>query len=219
MASGSDGGDGDGSEIAKFHEVAASGSDVHDIDKQRQVEHRQAGRRDAADDSAGDVGDFEAIAERHKPYLHQKALSLSGDAETAKDLVQDALLRAFQNFGKFQQGTNARAWLVKILTRRYLDLVKHRRVVNNASVQLAQIPESGEYEPSFIGISDDQLFAAIQQLDPRQREVIDCCYFKGMKYREAAKKLGVPSGTIGTRLKAAVDRLKAILTRASIGKV
>jgi RNA polymerase sigma-70 factor (ECF subfamily) len=210
MTSGGDGGGGD--EVAKFHEMPAKGSDIHEIDK------RRAGHADAVGDDAGDVGSFEAIVERHMPYLNQTALRVLGHADTAKDLVQDTLIRAFENFDNFQQGTNARAWLVKILTRRFLDYIKHERVVNNARVQMAAIQGSGEYELSFATISDDQLSAAIDQLAPRQREVVDCCYFKEMKYREAAKELGVPSGTIATRLKAAKDQLKAILIRLSTDK-
>src|ERR1700755_1934086 len=117
-----------GNEVKRVasHYNMRSGNDAVEIDLQRRRGHtgvlppgagRAGGaggcdgphRPDGPDgpdgpDDAGARGTFEQITEHHRPYLLRKATSLSGNAETAKDLVQDTLLRAFRSFDKFQQG-------------------------------------------------------------------------------------------------------------------
>lgn len=170
-----------------------------------------------SDNSMASEASFRELFELHRDYLYRLGVKLSGNAETAKDLVQETFCRALQRFDKFQPGTNTRAWLATILTNHYYDLCKHDKVVKKAEGELAAAPEAieaiGAIEPDSMieTVSDDYLHAAIEALEQEHREVIELCYLKQMRYREAAEALGVPLGTIGTRLMRARARLKILL--------
>jgi RNA polymerase sigma-70 factor, ECF subfamily len=169
-------------------------------------------RRDDGDDGdVGDVGDFETIAEAHRDYLLRVALRLSGNLEVARDLVQDTLTCACRHFQQFQQGSDARAWLATILTRRYFDFAKHQKVVKKAEIELVALTPR-EYSCDEIpSIPDAVLLDAIAKLELELRQVIELCCLEELSYRDAGTRLGVPSGTVGSRLKRARDALRTIL--------
>ena len=158
-----------------------------------------------------DSGDFAAISRRHEEHLRRVALRLTGSWDAANDLVQGALALALAHFDRFQQGTNARAWLVRILTNQFYDRLKHEAVVARAEQDLMTLAAI-EDDPTISRIPDDDLYAAIAKLPPDLRTVIECRYLKQTSYREIAEHLGVPVGTVGTRLKRAHEQLKKLLS-------
>ncbi|HSS00094.1 MAG TPA: RNA polymerase sigma factor [Kofleriaceae bacterium] len=179
----------------------------------------QAARSPVADDMAArptrDIGELRELAALHEPFLRGAALRITGDRELAKDLVQETLARALVNFHRFQQGTNARAWMVTILTRLYYDHLKHQDVVNKASAQLVTL-EVTECDMGLMPAeSEEKLHGAIEALEPDLRAVVVCCYLQGLSYKQAAATLNVPIGTISTRLMRARERLKTLLTEES----
>ena len=165
----------------------------------------------ASERSPHDTGAFLEIFAEHRDQLHRVALRLSGDPEAAKDLVQEALLRAWDHFAEFTPGSHAGAWLVTIMTRVFLDRLKHWRVERNAEPELS-VPEAVEWIPTIFDVSDADLYAAIRDLEPPLREAVELCYLKQMRRREVAAALNVPEGTIGTRLMRARARLFQLLT-------
>jgi RNA polymerase sigma-70 factor (ECF subfamily) len=162
--------------------------------------------------SAATSREFHRLAKQHDVYLRRVAFRLSGDMETAKDLVQDTLARALIHFDQFEQGTNARGWLVTILTRLYYDMIKHARVISKAQDDLTTLAPL-EYEDSAPSIADAQLWDAVEALEPDLRGVVERCYVHDMSYKAIADELKVPVGTIGTRLRRARERLRALLSR------
>ena len=171
----------------------------------------------AVEEEAAYEREFRKIAEQHEAHLRRLALRLSGDPETAKDLVQETLTRAWSRFGQFKQGTNARAWLATILTRLFYDELKHARVINRAEPELKTL-KSVEDEPENSGIPDTWLWAAVKALEPDLRGVVERCYIQDMSYKAIADELNVPVGTIGTRLKRARERLKLLLNTAGFAE-
>lgn len=161
--------------------------------------------------------EFHKITEQHEAHLRRLALRLSGDAETAKDLAQETLTRAWSRFEQFKQGTNARAWLATILTRLFYDELKHARVIHRAEPEL-QTLRSVEHDTEISGIPDTQLWAAVKALEPDLRGVVERCYIQDMSYKAIADELNVPVGTIGTRLKRARERLKLLLNTAGFAE-
>jgi RNA polymerase sigma-70 factor, ECF subfamily len=157
--------------------------------------------------------EFHKIAEQHEAHLRRLALRLSGDPETAKDLAQETLMRAWSRFEQFKPGTNARAWLATILTRLFFDELKHARVINRAEPELKAL-KSVEHDTAISGIPDSQLWAAVKSLEPDLRVVVERCYIQDMSYKAIADELNVPVGTIGTRLKRARERLRLLLNTA-----
>jgi RNA polymerase sigma-70 factor (ECF subfamily) len=168
----------------------------------------------ASEPPRSDVGDFGAIAELHRDHLRRVAVRLSGNAEVAKDLVQETLLRALRRFDRFQPGTHVRTWLVTILTNVFLDQVKHENVKRKAEPELVAL-EPLEGNPALSVVPDAELYAAIQALEPELRDVVDLCYLKQLRYREVSAKLNLPIGTIGTRLMRARARLRELLSTSS----
>jgi len=165
----------------------------------------------ASEQPPSDVGEFGELAELHREHLRRVAVRLSGNAEIAKDLVQETLLRALRRFDRFQPGTHVRTWLVTILTNLFLDQMKHENVKRKAEPELVAL-EPIEDEPALSVVADAELYAAIQALEPELRDVVELCYLKQMRYREVAVKLNLPTGTIGTRLMRARARLRELLT-------
>lgn len=160
---------------------------------------------------AVEASDFAAIAELHRAHLLRVAQRLSGNAEVAKDLVQETLLRALRRFEQFEPGTHAGVWLVTILTNLFYDYLKHQKVERKAEPELVAL-EPATYELTMTTVADADLYAAIAALEPELREVVELCYLQQIRYREAAAILNVPVGTIGTRLMRARDRLRELLT-------
>lgn len=160
-----------------------------------------------------DIGNFREIAQRHEAYLHRMALRLSGTKDVANDLVQETLARGLSHFAKFEQGTNARAWLTTILTRLYLDHLKHERVSARALPRLvtSEVVESN-IEIAIAFKRDEEVRAAVAALDPDLRDVVEHCYVQGLSYKEIADRLNLPIGTVSTRLLRARLRLKELLT-------
>jgi RNA polymerase sigma-70 factor (ECF subfamily) len=166
-----------------------------------------------------DIGGFGEIALRHEAYLRRVAVRLSGDHETARDLVQETLARALLHFGKFEQGTSARAWLTTILTRLYFDHMKHEAVVTRAQPELVTLEVLGsDLDMTITGTADAAVSAAVQLLEPDLRAVIECCYMQEMSYKQIADQLQLPIGTVSTRLLRARHRLKELLTQADAVK-
>jgi RNA polymerase sigma-70 factor (ECF subfamily) len=157
--------------------------------------------------------EFAAVAGKHRVMLRRYALHLSGNATVADDLVQDTLLRAMPHFDKLKPETNHAAWLVRILGNLFIDRVRHRDVEDKAQPELIMRIEL-EPEPPLATVSDAVLRAAIAQLEPTLREVIELRYFRGLKYLEISRKLNLPVSTVGTRLLRAQARLAEILAPA-----
>src|SRR5678815_3744859 len=91
--------------------------------------------RDEASCAAMAAGDVD----EHRAHLSRTALRLSGDSETARDLVQETLARAWASFVQFTPGSNARAWLVTILMRLFYDHLKHARVISKAEPEILSL--------------------------------------------------------------------------------
>jgi RNA polymerase sigma-70 factor, ECF subfamily len=148
------------------------------------------------------------------PNLRAFAISLSGDADKADDLVQDTLVRAWDHLDKFQEGTNLRAWLFTILRNTYFSHYrKRRREVEDKegqrAAELAVLPEQH-------GHLDLQDFRrALATLPPDQREALILVGAAGFSYEEAANVCGCAVGTIKSRVNRARTRLGQVLMISS----
>jgi RNA polymerase sigma-70 factor (ECF subfamily) len=166
----------------------------------------------SAPDPALNVGEFGELAQQHREHLHLVALRLAGDRDVAKDLVQETLVRALFHFSEYVQGTNARAWLVTILTRLYLDQRKHEKVVTEAGPRIVTMElVERDIDLTTPNISDATLWRAVDSLEPGLRQIVELRYAQQLTYREIASRLGLTVGTVGTRLMRAHDQLRRLL--------
>lgn len=158
---------------------------------------------------------FRQSASLHRAYLLVVAMRLTGDPERAKDLVQDTLTRALEHVAQFQTGTNLRAWLATILTRRFLDQLKRDDVALRAVPELRALVPVRDVDLAIPGIPDAVLWSEVKQLEPDLREVVELRYDQQLSYKQIASRLGIPVGTVSTRLMRAHDRLRQVLKKDS----
>ncbi len=146
--------------------------------------------------------------------LYNFACWLTQDRNEAEDLVQETYAKALKGFSSFQPGTNFRAWIYRILRNAFLN---SRTGLKSASVALdvedndAAMPAVNETPESILlQRADWQLVQqALEKLPIAHREVLLLCEVEEMSYQEIAAALGVPVGTVMSRLSRARQALRA----------
>jgi len=144
----------------------------------------------------------------HLRSLYRYALALTRDGESAHDLVQDCCTVALDNAHRFQPGTNLRAWLFTIMHNRHVSHLRKRNraaehvSVNDASERLVHPPD----QMARLELRD--LSAALDALDEEFREVLLLVSVEGMRYQEVADVIGIPVGTVTSRLSRARSALR-----------
>src|SRR5262249_44254610 len=170
--------------------------------------------------------DFDTEALPHLDAAYNLAYWLVRNNADAQDVVQDAYLRAFKAYGQFNGG-DIRPWLLTIVRNvAYRWLSVRKRGANVVSIEDALAGRDGEKGPTFEPASDepsaeDLLISdgerslvrrALAELTPSFREVIVLREFEGLSYQDIASVIGVPAGTVMSRLSRARDQLKDVLT-------
>jgi RNA polymerase sigma-70 factor, ECF subfamily len=155
----------------------------------------------------------DAWVREHQAALFAFALKLCGRKEDAHDLVQDTFERALR---AEVAPESARAWLFSVLHHLFVDRCrKQQRAPHHTSIDLVDVvAHEPEAAPAWTALSEDQVRAAVDQLDPEFREVYRLHALDGLGYAEIGKRLGVPTSTVGTRIMRARRKLKAILEAA-----
>jgi RNA polymerase sigma-70 factor, ECF subfamily len=159
---------------------------------------------------------FEAEALVHLDSLYRVALRFVRNAADADDLVQDTLFRAYRSWDQFEPGTNARGWLVTIL--RHLFINDYRR----SAWRRRLLDEQFEPEPGHATLRvledlvDDEVLHAVDALPLPFREVVTLRDVEELRYEEIAAIVGVPVGTVKSRLFRARSMLQQRLRRYAI---
>jgi RNA polymerase sigma-70 factor (ECF subfamily) len=160
---------------------------------------------------AGEVAErrqrFEREAMAHLDALYAFALKLSKSRDDAEDLVGDTMLRAFDRWDQYNLGTNIRAWLFTIL---YHVFVSRKRRIDAREVHapddsegwsafeaVGEIDPEGRFYDSFL---DDEVTRAIDSLPEEYRSAVVLSDLHDLRYAEIAEILGVPEGTVKSRL-------------------
>ncbi len=144
------------------------------------------------------------------PSLRAFAISLSGNADRADDLVQDTLMRAWSNAGSFQEGTNLKAWLFTILRNLFTsEYRKRRREVEDADGEYAASLSAPPSQEGHVSLSD--MRTALAQLPDDQREAVLLIGASGFSYEEAAEICGCAVGTIKSRVNRGRARLAMLM--------
>jgi RNA polymerase sigma factor (sigma-70 family) len=149
------------------------------------------------------------------PSLYNVARWLTRDASDAEDLVQETMLKALRGFSGFEQGTNFKAWIFRILRNTYLTSRSGLAAMRTVALE-DELNDAGESGPrkypesaidrrtpelDLIRLRDtDAVQRAMEKLPPHLLEVVLLNHVEEMKYREIASVLGVPMGTVMSRL-------------------
>jgi RNA polymerase sigma-70 factor (ECF subfamily) len=147
------------------------------------------------------------------------ALRLTGNPSDAHDLVQETMLKAYRSWHQYQQGTNAKGWLLTILRHAFINEYRRRtrrpETVNLDAIEpFAVFDELQDEDPQarfFDQIVDDEVLRAIDALPEQFREAVVLSDVEGMSYEEVARILDVPIGTVKSRLFRARRLLQAKL--------
>ncbi len=150
--------------------------------------------------------------------LYNYACWLTQDRAAAEDLVQEAYMKALKGFSSFQPGTNFRAWMYRILRNTFL--------TSQAGLRFAQLDLSDDaaIEPAAADTPESLLLAraeqdavqrALEELPVYFREAILLCDLEEMSYQEISQTLGIPIGTVMSRLSRARKAMRARLIAAN----
>jgi RNA polymerase sigma-70 factor (ECF subfamily) len=169
------------------------------------------GRREATLVRAAQGGSEEALEElfrRHWRRAHRAAFLVVGDASAAEDIAQESFLAAIRALDGFDRRRPFGPWLHRITVNRAIDFARARKL-RRESV----LPEATEATaPDDAGLSDE-LIAALSQLSPEHRAVIVLRYLLGYTPGEIGEILELPRGTVNSRMRRALDRLRPAVER------
>ncbi len=173
--------------------------------------------RPGADGQTGrerDRARFEALVREHLDSLYGAALRLTRNRSDAEDLLQETLLKAWRSFHTFAEGTNARAWLFRILMNAHIDRYrKSAREPETTDVEdvgdfylYSKVQESellrrvGDPEKLLERVMEHEVREALESLPDHFRSVVILADLQGFSYKEIADILGIPLGTVMSRL-------------------
>jgi RNA polymerase sigma-70 factor (ECF subfamily) len=153
--------------------------------------------------------DFAAVYETHYQSVYRAVRGIALDADLAEDVTQDAFLKAYRARGRYRPEGRLEAWLSTIAVREALSRVRwlalQRRLVHLVSLR--------EGEPAPPPSLPDLVDEALSVLSPRTRAVVVLHHEHGYRYREIAEMLGVPEGTVASRLSEGLRRMRRHLER------
>jgi RNA polymerase sigma-70 factor, ECF subfamily len=154
------------------------------------------------------------------PVLLRVARRITGDPTDAEDLVQETLIRAYRAVERFD-GRHPRAWLLTILRNTWRNMNRRTRPrLLDAEDDMLSVPATGAdgrkgaEEQVLGGVFDAELAAALRHLSDNHRDVVVLVDIDGLTYQEAADVLGIPTGTVMSRLHRARNRLRKRLERS-----
>lgn len=158
---------------------------------------------------------FADLALPHLPALYRLARRLTRGSADAEDLVQETYLKALRNFARLRDRTRMKAWLCRIMTNNYLDHYRRRQeapelvdIGELESFSLYQkiwdedpLPYSDHLHDDFLAqFTDEDVRSALDNLPDSYRLPVVLAYVEDFSYRELARMLGCPMGTVMSRL-------------------
>ena len=168
-------------------------------------------------------GSFEDLAIPLFDQLYNFAHWLTHDREEAEDLVQETYAKALRGFSSFQQGTNFRAWMYRILRNTFLTSRTGLKATSTVPLEEEEGPElavtSATPETIFLERADQRLMQeAIADLPLNLREILLLCEVEEMSYQDISETLAIPQGTVMSRLSRARAALRELLRQKLNGR-
>jgi len=152
----------------------------------------------------------------HLNDIFRTALRVTGDRGAAEDVIQEVYLQAWRSFDRFEEGTNCRAWLYKIL----FHCVSHQR---RKWFRFPQLKETGEFleanltQPDSVAqhVTDEDILAALDGIAQEFRSVVVLVDVEEFAYKEVAEILSIPIGTVMSRLSRGRSMLRKRLSEVA----
>jgi RNA polymerase sigma factor (sigma-70 family) len=164
----------------------------------------------------GDAGAYEELVRKYQDLAMRTAYVVAGGSE-ARDAVQEAFVKAYYALGRFRAGASFRPWLLRIVANEAINRRRTARRQVNLALRAADSRPHGDAAPSPEGAAlererREELVQAMSKLKPGDRLVIAYRYWFDLSEEEMARALGVPRGTVKSRLSRALARLRGTLT-------
>ncbi len=160
-----------------------------------------------------DLALFESLMQKHQAQLYRTAYRMTGNADDAEDLVQEALVEAFRSFHRFQKGTHFDRWVYRIMSHTFIDRLRRRPkvAVESLDAELARGDgESFRREPMDGGAGPEEMALrrefnarvqeALLRIPEEYRLVVTLSDIEGLSYEEISEAVGCPLGTVRSRL-------------------
>lgn len=157
-----------------------------------------------------DMRSFEALYDSYHRIVYGVALRVLGDAHGAEDVTQTVFLK-FWNSPELFRGGNFGAWIARVTRNRALDVLRSRATRNEGELPEGLPEEESMEDVAFSRIDAARVRAALAGLPREQREPIEMGFFGGITHEEIARRCSVPLGTIKTRIRTGLRKLRAAL--------
>lgn len=166
---------------------------------------------------------FERDALAFTNQLYAAALRYTKNPDDARDLVQDTYLKAFASFHQFEPGTNLKAWLYRVLTTTFINnyrKTQRQPMISNAELEDWQIADAASHTSdqgksaeveALEKMPDSDVKRALQEIPEEFRMAVYFSDVEGFSYKEIAEILGIPTGTVMSRLHRGRKQLRALL--------
>jgi RNA polymerase sigma-70 factor (ECF subfamily) len=163
---------------------------------------------------ARDADAFENLYDRYHAMVYGIALRVLGDAGSAEDVTQNVFLKIWSAPDAFRSG-NLDGWLARVARNRAIDVLRSRKLRSENELS-ESIPDDATLEQTAMTRIDGQLArAAMNQLNDDQRSLLELGFFGGMTHDAIARKTGIPLGTVKTRIRSGLRRLRDLLDGAA----
>jgi RNA polymerase sigma-70 factor (ECF subfamily) len=170
--------------------------------------------------AAGDEAALGTLHDRFAPLLHAVVMRIVGDADDAEEVLEETFWQAWRQAARYEEGRGGiGTWLVMMARSRALDRIRSRRRFREERWETLPQPcgaDGRDDAPSPLDSAQaDELrrviASAVAKLPPEQRETVELAYFRGMSQTEIAEATGQPLGTVKTRARLALGKLRAAL--------
>jgi RNA polymerase sigma factor (sigma-70 family) len=164
----------------------------------------------------GDVGAYEQLVHRYQGLASRVAYLVARDVADAEDAAQEAFVKAYYALNRFRSGASFKPWLLRIVTNEALNRRRSAGRRAGLALRAAEEPVSGDAAPSPEAAALDRekkrsLLTAVEALPEPDRLVVTYRYFLDLSEAETAAALGVPRGTVKSRLSRAIVKLRAAM--------
>jgi len=168
----------------------------------------------------GDSAAYEEIVQRYQQVAFRTAYVITGSAPDAEDAAQEAFVKAYRALGRFREGAALRPWLLKIVANEARNRIRSTGRRQQLELRLIQSTRPGAAATSAeaVAVASDErrrLLAMVNALGDEDRLVIASRYFLELSGEETAAALGIPEGTVKSRLSRALARLRTRVEEAA----
>ncbi len=165
-----------------------------------------------AQTSRRDTGAFAALYDRYGTAVYSLALKMLRDRQTAEEITQEVFLAIWRGAREFDPARgSARAWILSLAHHKSVDAVRRRRLRAAEPLSETVAAQGDVADEAMRLVADAQVRKALEGLSDGQRDAIAYAYYGGYTQLEIAERLGVPLGTIKTRMRDGMQKLRTTL--------